>query len=314
MFWVNKDVVNKTDFIKILSTEESLMLNGTFSEFINDDSGIRENRARYFNNFKPLFETIIQNLINQKGFYVIKGCPSLQSGHSLDTLKNFILEFSSYLGTPLAQNKKKDLIFDVKPQEGVSLSTYDSRGPQFREALAMHTDTGSILIMYCLDSANVGGHTLLSSAEAIYKEISKVNSDAINILLNRDFYVDRRGQELDQSLPYDARPIFSIIKDEIFCQYHSTFITDAQKKFPEIPRLNNEALDALNLFDSVAIREDLIFEINLEPGDIIFINNEKILHGRTAFDSFAPLSTRHFLRLWLNSRYIDQKFPHFLGY
>lgn len=298
MLWYKKDITDTSEYIRVLTKEEQgLLLGLTFIEKL-----------------EFLYTDIIKALIHKKGFYIVKNFPSNQSGYSLDFLKHLILAFGSNLGSALPQNKNQDLIFEVKPEANISLATYNSRGPQFKEALSMHTDAGAMLVMYCLASANTGGHTLLTSAQAVYNEMKHNHPEELDILLNTPFYIDRRGQERNGALPYDVHPIFVFKKDEVFCQYHSTFITDAQKKFPDIPRLDNNCLNALRVFDTIAIRKDLAFQISLDPGDVIFINNEKILHGRTAFDSNATISSRHFLRLWFNSPYISHQFSHFLGY
>jgi alpha-ketoglutarate-dependent taurine dioxygenase len=57
---------------------------------------------------------------------------------------------------------------------------------------------------------------------------------------------------------------------------------------------------ALAFFDAVAEDPAFVLEMELEPGDIQFVNNYTILHGRTAFDDDpAPDRKRHLVRLWL---------------
>jgi hypothetical protein len=51
---------------------------------------------------------------------------------------------------------------------------------------------------------------------------------------------------------------------------------------------------------AVPRRADLRLDMDLQPGDIQFINNYTILHSRTAFvNGPAPHQQRHMLRLWL---------------
>jgi hypothetical protein len=79
----------------------------------------------------------------------------------------------------------------------------------------MHTDAGAILAMYCLKSTEIGGHTLLSSARVVYEEIKKIRPDLLDVLMFSYFYTDRRGQELENTPPYDISPIFSLKGNEL---------------------------------------------------------------------------------------------------
>ena len=54
-----------------------------------------------------------------------------------------------------------------------------------------------------------------------------------------------------------------------------------------------EAIDAIHF---TAVKHGL--EINLLPGDMCFINNLALMHGRNAFED-SDESKRYFLRLWL---------------
>jgi alpha-ketoglutarate-dependent taurine dioxygenase len=52
--------------------------------------------------------------------------------------------------------------------------------------------------------------------------------------------------------------------------------------------------------------------MDLSPGDIQFINNFHVLHGRTAYEDDRPGgNVRHLKRLWLETRVLDDRPPHF---
>jgi alpha-ketoglutarate-dependent taurine dioxygenase len=43
-------------------------------------------------------------------------------------------------------------------------------------------------------------------------------------------------------------------------------------------------------------------EFNLNPGEMLFINNRWLLHNRTAFEDHAePGRQRHYVRLWVRA-------------
>jgi hypothetical protein len=50
----------------------------------------------------------------------------------------------------------------------------------------------------------------------------------------------------------------------------------------------------------------------LAPGDMQFINNYHVMHGRTAYqDDRDARSVRHLKRLWLETRVLDQRPEYF---
>jgi len=90
---------------------------------------------------------------------------------------------------------------------------------------------GAILGMYCLASADVGGHTILTSSRTVHDEIQKIRPDLLEILY-QPFYADRRGNEATGTPPYDLSPIFAMHGNELRCQYHQPFYNNAQKNSP----------------------------------------------------------------------------------
>ena len=57
--------------------------------------------------------------------------------------------------------------------------------------------------------------------------------------------------------------------------------------------------EALDCFDAIAKRPDIMLEFRIEPGEAVFQNNFVILHARSAFED-GPGQRRHLLRLWLD--------------
>jgi Taurine catabolism dioxygenase TauD, TfdA family len=64
----------------------------------------------------------------------------------------------------------------------------------------------------------------------------------------------------------------------------------------KIPLLRKDQADALEAVFEVASKHRL--KMNLQPGDLQFINNLAILHSREKFED-DPTSKRHLIRLWL---------------
>ena len=75
------------------------------------------------------------------------------------------------------------------------------------------------------------------------------------------------------------------------------YINQAQA-FPEIPRLTEDQIEALDMINELS--EELCYEHMIEPGDIQILNNHVTYHARTQYvDDAASGRDRFLLRLWL---------------
>jgi Taurine catabolism dioxygenase TauD, TfdA family len=110
---------------------------------------------------------------------------------------------------------------------------------------------------------------------------------------------DRRGEVPAGQRPYFRIPVFNWHDGLLSTIYHRTYI-DSARRFPDVPRLTDEQVEALNLFDALANDPALNFQMEFQAGDIQLVHNHTMLHDRTAFDDWPePERKRHLLRLWL---------------
>jgi alpha-ketoglutarate-dependent taurine dioxygenase len=62
----------------------------------------------------------------------------------------------------------------------------------------------------------------------------------------------------------------------------------------------------------MAQRPEFNVYMDLRPGEMQFINNYHVLHGRTSYeDDPATGHKRHLKRLWLSTRYLTDRPPTF---
>ena len=72
--------------------------------------------------------------------------------------------------------------------------------------------------------------------------------------------------------------------------------------------------EALDLFDSIAQRDELHLNMILEPGDLQWANNYTVLQSRTSFEDHKdPERRRKKLRLCLKMSNARKLAPEFLG-
>ncbi|MEI9929142.1 MAG: TauD/TfdA family dioxygenase [Rhizomicrobium sp.] len=71
-------------------------------------------------------------------------------------------------------------------------------------------------------------------------------------------------------------------------------------------------LEALDTVSAMARDPKYNVYMDLQPGEMQFINNYHVLHGRTSYEDDAALGhKRHFKRLWLATNYLKDRPAHF---
>jgi hypothetical protein len=145
-----------------------------------------------------------------------------------------------------------------------------------------------------------GGESLIASSITAHNIMLAERPDLLQ-LLYEPFTFSRQGEEAPEEPPYYQAAILGNNGGHFACRHIRNHIKSAQLSFPEVPRLSEAQLEALDYFDAVLARPDVCFRMNFEAGDIQLINNHIILHSRTDYvDHEEPERKRHLLRLWLS--------------
>ncbi len=86
----------------------------------------------------------------------------------------------------------------------------------------------------------------------------------------------------------------------------------ASQRHPDAPRLSEEARAGIAKASALANDPDFNVYMDLQPGEMQFINNYHVLHGRTAYeDDVAHGYKRHLKRLWLATYELTDRPTHF---
>jgi hypothetical protein len=95
-------------------------------------------------------------------------------------------------------------------------------------------------------------------------------------------------------------PVFGRADGLLSVCYLREFINMGAEELGE--PLSDIQVEALELFERIANREDIVLTFRLEPGSASFINNYTVLHSRTAFEDWPEVERRRLLfRLWLKA-------------
>lgn len=244
-----------------------------------------------------MLEGLRRRLYAGPGFLLLRGLPRERYTH--DDMARIYFGMGAYIGLPMVQSGAGDLlghvidVSDVEPE---------SRGYRKGGGLNMHvdsTDLCDIIGLMCLHGAKWGGASRVSSSLAVYTAIAATRPDLAEVLC-RGFYYRRNDGDGERatSMESPARiPAFAESDGEVSCFLVTNYIRRAAAAGHPLSAIEEEALaEVQRLAGSPAFYLDM----NFAPGDIQFLNNRIIFHGRTDYEDFPDFADRrHLMRLWL---------------
>ncbi|WP_291209352.1 TauD/TfdA family dioxygenase [Hyphomonas sp.] len=251
---------------------------------------------------------IERDLIDGRGFVRISALDTHR--YSDDELTMLYWGIGMHLGEPWPQNKHGHVMGDVTDQ-GKSPDDPTVRGNEIGLiSLDYHTDGSDLVGLMCLQPAKSGGLSCVANIAAIYNTMIEKRPDLVAALY-QDLPWDYRGEEPPGGKPYYMRSIFTEHDGRLFCRFVPHYVKSSQRH-PDAPRLSSEVIEALDMVSAMANDPDFNVYMDLRPGEMQFINNYRVLHGRTAYVDDIPNGIkRHLKRLWLATRYLESRPPTF---
>ncbi len=297
--WHGPDMLlNESEWIHNLSLSEVYELEAAAELLESSKKNIATITALDFPlpTLAPKLLKLRAELIKGRGFALLRGLPIEK--YSLREAATIFYGLGCHLGNPRSQNAKGHLLGHVCDL-GMDSSNPNVRVYQTHERQTFHTDSSDVVGLLCIQTAKSGGASLLVSASTIFNEMREKRPDLLELLL-QPIATDRRGEVPAGMLPYFLIPVFNYFRGYLTTIYQRQYIDSAQR-FEEAPRLTNQHVEALNMFDALANSPKLNFSMTLAKGDMQFVYNHTLLHDRTAFeDSPDDAQKRHLLRLWLS--------------
>ena len=248
----------------------------------------------------PLMQVAREELTT-RGFLVMRGMPVQE--FSDEEAATLYWAIGMLLGRGTTQNASGEFLCPVTDR-GVKFgytkdtNAQNARGYQSRADLNFHCDPTDVVSLLCLRKAMSGGLSAIVSSETIYNVIAEEAPQHLPVL-TQGFQYDRKNENwADEEAVTQRIPVFVRHGDRVSCRYARSYINGGAEKLGQ--PLSLEAIAALDCFDAVARRSDVVLHMAFEPGDIQLLNNYTTLHGRTAYeDDPAPERRRFLYRLWL---------------
>jgi alpha-ketoglutarate-dependent taurine dioxygenase len=251
---------------------------------------------------------IERELIDGRGFVLLRGLP--RDRYSQTEMEMLYWGIGMHLGAPWPQNQYGHVLGDVTDQ-GVDPNDPTSRGNEVGKiAFPYHSDGSDLVGLMCLQKAAQGGISTVANAVAIHNDLVRNEPELAAALYAPQPY-DFRGGQPKGAKPWYTMPVFTAWGERLFVRYIRPYIL-ASQRHADAPRIDPLAEQAMQRID--AMTADPIYNVfmDLEPGDIQFVNNYHVLHARTAYeDDHATGQVRHLKRLWLSTQSLEDRPPYF---
>ncbi len=248
----------------------------------------------------PRLRQFARELIDGRGFGRIGTIDIERLG--TDDASRVYWGIGMHLGEPWPQNAKGHLLGDVRDQ-GKRPDDPTARGNEIGGApLTFHSDGSDLVGLLCLDAGVSGGESLVANALFAHNELVRTAPD-LAAELYAPLPYDFRGEQRPGASPYYVVPTFSrhagLDRERLFIRYIRPFI-EASQRHPDAPRLTPRQRAAMDAYDELIGAPENRVEMLLQPGEMQFVNNYHVLHGRRRYvDDVESGRVRWLKRLWL---------------
>jgi hypothetical protein len=308
--WTAADVADEDRWTEHLTTADLDEIDAALRHALAVSDDVLELERQHF----PLptvagrLANIEDELINGRGFVRIRGLD--RSAYTQTEMEIIYWGIGLHLGVPWPQNKHGHLLGDVTDQakgtDDPNVRGYELGGI----ALPFHCDGSDLVGLMCLDNGLAGGLSAVANSVRIHNQLVRERPDLAAALYEPLPY-DYRGEQRPDGKPYYSLPVFTEWDGRLFVRCIAPYIY-ASQRHPDAPRLTDEQREGLAAMTTMADDPDSHVLMDLQPGDMQFINNFHVLHGRTAYeDDRSTGHIRHLKRLWLETTVLSSRPPHF---
>jgi alpha-ketoglutarate-dependent taurine dioxygenase len=240
-----------------------------------------------------------------RGFVIVRGPEGLDLGEA----KEFTLAVSALLGTVMPQDFAGERIREVRDRGTDIIASRSARYSDTRFGGHLHTDgmhrpghIPDVFALYCYRPALVGGESVSVHIDEILDRLR--TPSAMVRTLSGEFHFDTRDPDpiRPRTVP---RPVIEETEQGLSINYLREYI-DSGHRSPGVPPLTPDQKKALDRMDEILADGTLHRFTRLDAGELMIINNRRIVHGRTDFmDDPGSSARRLLLRTWIDTRCRD---------
>ncbi|KAI1653974.1 Clavaminate synthase-like protein [Daldinia decipiens] len=256
----------------------------------------------------------LQDRLEKCAFEVHRGCGlCIIRGLNPDnyTIEDNIVLFlaiASYIGDERGlQNAKGDMLWKAHVTESKTWTVPKEKrhGIHTNYSLPFHNDMGcEILSIQVRDRADEGGRTCVASIAAVYNDLVQTKPWVLHALAKHNWPIQTSSR---REPPFVLCPLIEYHAGNLLTSMDPSRIGPHPLiRNGSIPNLTPEQQEALVVLEETAQKHQI--QLDTQPGDLIFINNLALLHGRESYLD-SNTSSRHLVRLWLRNTQLGWPIP-----
>jgi hypothetical protein len=308
--WRARDVADPNAWTQVLSDAEIVEIDGAMAHARAKSADLLDIGKDDFPlpTLSKRLRAVERELMDGRGFVLIRGLP--RERYSNDDMCLAYWGIGAHLGRPWPQNHFGHVLGDVTDQ-GKQPGDPTARGNELGQiGLDFHCDGSDLVGLLCLQTGASGGRSAVCNSVALHNTLVRERPD-----LAEEFYkpqpYDMRGEQAPGRKGWYEIPVFTELNGRLFIRLIGAYIL-ASQRHPDAPRLTEKARQALSWMHDRAESGAYSVVMDFQPGDMQFINNYHVLHGRAPYtDDRAAGKVRHLKRLWLETDALVDRPPYF---
>ncbi len=228
------------------------------------------------------------------GFLLLRGLP--RQRYSVDDLARIYFGFGAYIGRPIPQSWHGELlghVLDISDLE-TGVRGYNKGGGQ-----RFHTDSCDVIGLMCVRAAISGGASRIASAMAVHNQLLATAPQQLQALYD-GIPFRRMEQDAAHGTGVLTKPISVFAREDeevsvsLSAQYAIRAVQAGEASGDGV------GMAALEHLERIAASPEYYLDMNIGEGDIQFLNNRLLIHGRTGYEDRVDVrERRHMMRLWL---------------
>jgi hypothetical protein len=231
-----------------------------------------------------------------RGFALLRG---IDPGRwPLDDLARVYAGLGAHLGVAQPQSWQGELLGHVIDVSDIETAPrgYHAGGRQ-----NMHTDSCDVVALMCIRAAKSGGKSRIASAVAVHDALLARRPE-LAARQYRGFRLRRNDKDAEHGsgMVVSAReiPLWMRGPDGL-CSYQMAYYARNAAARGDTT-MDAPGEEALTEVERLASSPEFHLDMAIGEGDIQFLNNRVIVHGRNDFEDWPELARRrHLMRLWL---------------
>jgi alpha-ketoglutarate-dependent taurine dioxygenase len=242
-------------------------------------------------------ESIKATLSGGSGFAVLTGLPFERWDERTASAISWLL--CHFVASPVMQKWTGTRVYEVR-DTGAKLA-HGVRRSLTNLKQDLHTDgpwlatTADYMALACIRQAAAGGMSRIASLVAAHNWLYRARPEVLERLY-AGFWWDRQAEHSAGDRPANFLPVYSWNGTRLHVRYYDDYIRNGHRLMQEpLDEPGSNALAEMREFVEAPAN---CFEFRLDRGQIFFLNNHLIAHGRTSFVDTSS-TDRLLLRFWL---------------